>query len=224
MELEKGDGSKTVQFSRDNTEQIPFWEEIYRNEDVNAFPAEPNGTILEFEHFLKKNSAILEAGCGEGQNVRYLAENGYSDIDAFDLSEAGISKLIRICERDGLRINAFVDDLSTFQFMRSYDLVMTFATLCFVEKDKWKHFIADAKEHTNLGGIHIIHTFTNMVPASPDIAPFAVGLADEGEIKDLYSDWEVLQFKTYVFDDEHPNVPKHQHAVNKLVARKKASC
>lgn len=42
-----------------------------------------------------------------------------------------------------------------------------------------------------------------------------------GEILDLYSDWEVLQFKTYVFDDEHPNVPKHQHAVNKLVARKK---
>ncbi len=101
---------------------------------------------------------------------------------------------------------------------------MTFATLCFVEKDKWRHFIEDAKEHTNPGGIHIIHTFTNTVPASPDIAPFAVGLADEGEILDLYSDWEVMQFKTYVFDDEHPNVPKHQHAVNKLVARKKASC
>lgn len=81
--------------------------------------------------------------------------------------------------------------------------------------------IEDAKEYTKPGGIHIIHTFTNTVPASPDIAPFAVGLADEGEILDLYSDWEVLQFKTYVFDDEHPNVPKHQHAVNKLVARKK---
>ena len=50
----------------------------------------------------------------------------------------------------------------------------------------------------------------------------AVGLADEGEIANLYSDWEVLQFKTYVFDDEHPGVPRHQHAVNKLVARKKA--
>jgi tellurite methyltransferase len=49
-------------------------------------------------------------------------------------------------------------------------------------------------------------------------------LADEGEILDLYSNWEALQFKTYVFDDEHPNVPRHQHAVNKLVARKKASC
>ena len=118
--------------------------------------------------------------------------------------------------------HAFTDDLTKYHFTKSYDLVMTFATLCFVEKDKWRHFIEDAKEHTNPNGIHIIHTFTNTVPASPDIAPFAVGLADEGEIANLYSDWEVLQFKTYVFDDEHPGVPRHQHAVNKLVARKKA--
>ena len=205
-------------------DKIPFWEETYENRDINTFPTEPNGTILEFEHLLKKDSTILEAGCGEGQNVRYLAKNGYSDIDAFDLSEAGISKLKWLCEREGLRINAFVDDLTKYHFTKSYDLVMTFATLCFVEKYKWRHFIEDAKEHTNPNGIHIIHTFTNTVPASPDIAPFAVGLADEGEILDLYSDWEALQFKTYVFDDEHPNVPRHQHAVNKLVARKKASC
>ena len=201
-------------------DRIPFWEETYRNSNINTFSAEPNGTILEFEHLLKKDSAILEAGCGEGQNVSYLAKSGYSDIDAFDLSEAGISKLNMVCEREGLRINAFVDDLTKYHFTKTYDLVMTFATLCFVEKDKWRHFIEDAKEHTNPNGIHIIHTFTNTVPASPDIAPFAIGLADEGEILDLYSDWEVLQFKTYVFDDEHPNVPKHQHAVNKLVARK----
>ena len=90
-------------------DKIPFWEETYRNRDINTFPAEPNGTILEFEHLLRKDSVILEAGCGEGQNVRYLAKNGYSDIDAFDLSEAGISKLHWICEREGLHINAFTD-------------------------------------------------------------------------------------------------------------------
>ncbi len=27
--------------------------------------------------------------------------------------------------------------------------------------------------------------------------------------------------QSYVFEDEHPNVPKHLHASNKIVARKK---
>ena len=41
--------------------------------------------------------------------------------------------------------------------------------------------------------------FTDTVPASEDIAPFAIGLAQDEEIKELYSDWEILQFKSYVF-------------------------
>lgn len=56
-----------------------------------------------------------------------------------------------------------------------------------------------------------------------DIDPFAVGLAHDGEIKEMYEDWEILQFQSYVFDDEHPNVPKHQHAVNKIIARKNSN-
>ena len=36
-------------------EEIPFWEETYRTRDINTFPAEPNGTVLEFEHLLKKD-------------------------------------------------------------------------------------------------------------------------------------------------------------------------
>lgn len=50
---------------------VPFWEEVYRNENETAFSTEPNGTLKEFEHLFKKESKIIEAGCGEGQNVLY---------------------------------------------------------------------------------------------------------------------------------------------------------
>lgn len=63
-----------------------------------------------------------------------------------------------------------------------------------------------------------MHIFTDSVPASPDIAPSAKGLARDGELKELYEDWEILRFKSYVFEDEHPNVPKHLHSANKIVA------
>lgn len=181
-----------IDVNMDKTE-IPFWEEAYQKDDVMAFSIEPNKTIKEFEHLFKKE---------------------------FDISESGISKLKKLCEISCVDINAFVQDLTTYNFKKKYDLIMSFATLCFVEKNDWKRFVNKAKDNTNVGGIHIMHIFTDVVPASIDIAPFAIGLAHEGEIKEMYSDWEILQFQSYVFEDEHPNVPKHFHAVNKIVTRK----
>lgn len=199
---------------------IPFWEETYKEENVMTFSAEPNKTVKAFEHLLTKQSSILDVGCGEGQNVLYLAKQGYCNIDAFDLSESGIAKLKKLCALNGLHINAFVQDLTTCTFGKQYDWIMSFATLCFVPKDEWKRFICKAKAHTNVGGVHIMHIFTDTVPASADIAPLAVGLAHDGEIKEMYADWEILQFQSYTFEDEHPHVPKHVHAVNKIVARR----
>lgn len=151
----------------------------------------------------------------------YLAKNGFHNIDAFDISEAGISKLKRLCIQNGVDINAFISDLRGYRFNKKYDLIMSFAALCFVEKNVWKQFISDAKESTNTGGIHIMHIFTDEVPASDDIKPFAVGLAHDGELKEPYNDWEILSFQSYIFEDEHPGVPKHLHSVNKIAQGKR---
>lgn len=198
---------------------IPFWEEAYQNKDVDAFSSEPNATIKEFEELFREHAQVLDVGCGEGQNAIYLARQGYC-VDAFDLSEHGIAKLNYRCKASGTQLNAFIADLTDYQFERNYDVIVCFGTLHFVDKSDWKRFINVAKAHTNIGGIHIIQIFTDVVPASEDIAPFAIGLAKDEEIKELYGDWEILQFKSYIFEDEHPNVPKHLHASNKIVARK----
>lgn len=202
-----------------NKNLVPFWEKAYQDYDTITFSNEPNVTITEFEHLINTQSKVLEAGCGEGQNAIYLAQKGYH-VDAFDLSENGITKLKHRCELSNAQVNAFVADLTTYQFEQHYDMIICFGTLHFVDKNGWKRFINNAKEYTNIGGIHIIQIFTDAVPASEDIAQFAIGLAKDEEIKELYTDWEVLQFKSYVFEDEHPNVPKHLHASNKIVARR----
>ena len=198
---------------------VPFWEKSYQKDDTIAFSDKPNTTITEFEHLLHMQAKVLEAGCGEGQNAVYLAQKGYQ-VDAFDLSEHGIAKLKRRCEQSNAQVNAFVADLTTYQFKQYYDMILCFGTLHFVDKNGWKRFISNAKEYTNIGGVHIMQIFTDAVPASEDIAPFAIGLAKDGEMKDLYTDWDILQYKSYVFEDEHPNVPKHLHASNKIAARR----
>ena len=111
-------------------------------------------------------------------------------------------------------------DLCNFEFMKEYDVITSHGTLHFVSKKHWKEFLAQAKTHTMTGGIHIMQIFTNKIPASPDISPFVKGLAEEGELFEMYIDWKILETRSYTFEDEHPGVEKHFHASNKIVAMK----
>ncbi|HML48784.1 MAG TPA: methyltransferase domain-containing protein [Clostridia bacterium] len=198
--------------TKEDPVNIPFWEDSYKDDSVSTFGTQPNAMILEFQDRFDPSWAVLDVGCGDGKNALYLAGLGFARVDAFDLSQNAIDKLHRLGAARNARVNAWVQDLKQFAFSKSYDLVMSFGTLHFVERACWRDFLRAAKANTHPHGIHIIQLFTNRVPASPDIAPFAVGLANDGEIQALYEDWEILQFKSYTFEDEH--------ASNKIVARK----
>lgn len=116
---------------------VPFWEKPYQEYDTITFSNKSNSTITEFEHLINNPSKVLDAGCGEGQNAIYLARQGHH-VDAFDLSEHGIAKLKYICEVFKVQVNAFVADLTTYQFVQCYDMITCFGSLHFVAKDTWK--------------------------------------------------------------------------------------
>lgn len=200
--------------------KISFWEKTFKKDNTFLFGSEPNKTIVEFEYLFNKKGTVLDVGCGDGKNAFYLAKQGFADIEAFDISENAIEKLNRICEKNGLNINTEIISVSEFEFKKQYDLMLSFGVFHFVEKDLWKEFILKAKNNTNIGGIHIIQMFIDSIPPTPDIAPFAIGMAQDGEIKELYEDWEIIQFLSYTFEEEHPGVPLHKHASNKIVAKK----
>jgi len=62
---------------------------------------------------------VLDVGCGDGKNSLYLAKQGFSNIDAFDLSDNAIKKLKRLARKDDININAWVDDLCTLIFKKN---------------------------------------------------------------------------------------------------------
>ena len=200
--------------------KIEFWEDYFKDDSTFLFGSNPNKTIIEYEHLFQKEWNILDVGCGDGKNAIQLAKQGFEHIDAFDISETAIEKVNRLCSKSNLKINTSVTPISDFKFEKKYDLMLSFGVFHFISKEEWKCFIKKAKESTNIGGIHIIQLFNDNIAPTPDIAPYAIGMAKDGEIKELYEDWEIIEYLSYAFNDEHPGVPLHQHASNKLVARK----
>ena len=141
-------------------------------------------------------------------------------MDAFDVSEAGIAKLKRLADKAGITVNAWVQDLTKFHFKRTYDVILSNGVLHLVTREQWQEFIIKMKAATNPGGINMIGIFTDQLPAAPDMAAVTKGLFHEGDLDNLYADWETLNSDNYRFEDEHPGGIRHRHAAAHIAAKK----
>lgn len=198
----------------------PFWERTYLDDDVSTFSKGPTIDVAENWELFPKGGKVLDVGCGEGRNALFLAEQGYI-VDAFDISEAGISKAKRIANARGLKINFFCCDLISYVFDRKYDIILSHGVLHLCEKIGRDTFIEQAQTHTAHGGYNLIAIFTNRLPATPDNAPFTKSLFDVGELPSKYYMWELVRHLEGTFKDEHPGNIHHEHAYERIIARKR---
>ena len=195
-----------------------FWEETYRNLGANTF-GKPSAEIIRLAHTLADGSSVLDMGCGEGRNAVFLAEAGLQ-VDAIDISEAGIAKLMKIAADRNVEVNAWIESMTAFQFARNYDLIVCHGVLHLLDRDEWQQLIPRIKQSTNPGGVNVIAVFTDEIPPSEDMAPFTRGLFREGELTEWYVDWQIESSESYVMEDEHLDNVKHRHPINKVVAWK----
>ena len=197
----------------------PFWEKTYK-EDVSTFAKGPTRDVLDFFVGINDRLSILDVGCGEGRNSIFLAEKGH-DVDAFDISEAGINKAKRISESKNVVVNFFVQDLADYSFQKQYDVIMSHGVLHLPEKAVRSKFIEDVKRYTKPRGLNIVGIFTNRLPVTPDNAPFTKSLFDVGELPTIYKDWDILNHQEGTFSDEHPGGIHHEHSFERIIARKR---
>lgn len=197
----------------------PFWEKTYTDDDVSTFSKGPTADVNEFWSLFPQGGKVLDVGCGEGRNALFLARKGMT-VDAFDISEAGVQKALRIANAQNIVINAWAQDLTKYIFTSDYDVILSHGVLHLVFKHESEAFIAEMKRHTRSGGYNVIGIFTNRLPATPDNAPFTKGLFDVSELPSLYDDWDIIHHLEGVFEDEHPGGIHHRHAYETIIARK----
>jgi ubiquinone/menaquinone biosynthesis C-methylase UbiE len=100
-----------------------FWNERFGMEEF-VYGIEPN-SFLKFElaKINEKGSALLPLE-GEGRNACYLAEKDWQ-VDAFDFSEAGKEKALKLCKSKQVSITYDLSKIEDYKFEDGkYDLIV----------------------------------------------------------------------------------------------------
>jgi len=164
---------------------------------------------------------LLDIGCGEGRNAVFFARNGY-EVHAFDLSPAGVEKTRRLAAAAGVRVHAFEADLNAFRLQEPFDVLFSTGTLHSSHPSIRQELFDNYKAYTIEGGLNVFSVFVHkpFIARAPDADANAHPWRS-GELFTLYHDWKIEWCTEEIFDCMSSGVP-HQHAMNRLIARKVA--
>jgi cyclopropane fatty-acyl-phospholipid synthase-like methyltransferase len=100
-----------------------FWNERYSEKEY-VYGEEPNVFFAEQLEQLQPGNIILPCE-GEGRNAVYAATRGWK-VNAFDASEAGKSKALKLANKKGVTIDYTIEDAGTVTYPENSADVVAF--------------------------------------------------------------------------------------------------
>ncbi|MDO4198660.1 MAG: methyltransferase domain-containing protein [Erysipelotrichaceae bacterium] len=197
------------------------YEKWYEGDDY-YWGLEPAELCKEIAAILPKDKKlkILDIGCGEGKDIIYFGKLGY-EVSGFDITENGIRKTKALALREGVEINAYIDDVNTFELNDNYDVIYSTGTIQYLDDDDKKdRFFEMVKSHTNVGGINWFNVFVDkpFIPLPPDWDK-TEKMWMSGDLFSRYPDWKFLRVDEEIFECHSSGVP-HLHCMDVLFAKK----
>ncbi len=191
------------------------WDEIFRKESSYSELPEPMDIVKAIIKF-KKTGMVLDLGAGNSGNALFLAKKGFNVVGV-DISEAGIRLLEESANNLGVQVKGIVGDIAQFEFDRKYDVMLSLGVLNLLPKEEAMESIQKMKMNTENQGLDALLVFTEDVPLEDVFFLFK-----HNELKNLYNDWEIIEYREYLtplHKGEREKVP-HRHANAVLLARK----
>lgn len=162
---------------------------------------------------------VLDIGCGEGKDAVYMAKQGY-EVTAFDLTENGIRKTKALAVKSGVNIDAYVDDINTFQVTGRFDIVYSTGTVQYLFEENKEAFFQKIAGITNRNGIVYFNVFVEKpfleLPPDWDIEE---KMWKSGELFTYFADWKVHRIDEIIFEDNSGGVP-HYHCMDTIICEK----
>jgi len=140
--------------------------------------------LVKAIHSLPKKMA-LELGFGNGIELLYLISKEWyvTGIEKDSLLINEIKKL----ELEHLEL--IQEDILNYSFEKKFDLINCNYVLHFL-KENARIILKKIQEATNPDGINLIITFLD----KGEFEKFNEGFFKENELKELYSDWQILEY------------------------------
>ena len=116
-----------------------------------------------------------------------------------------------------VEVTTIVGDMRDFKFEKKYDVIISTATLHFVEKKDVEKLINEIKNYTKESGLNVITVFTEDNPNKN--FPY---LFKKDELKSYYRDWDILGYKEFITPlEKHGEKGNwHRHGMALIIARK----
>ncbi len=195
-----------------------FWDQRYQTKDY-VYGTGANGFFKKFID-ARPPGRILLPGEGEGRNAVYAATKGWS-VDAFDFSEQGRQKALRLAAQNGVEIEYAIADGSNYSAPPGrYDAV---AMIYFhLHKNMRKEIHKTLLKSLKSGGHVVIEAFTpgqlkynSGGPQNIDMLYTAKALADD------FAEADILLNRELEIPPSAGDAHQGRGRVMRFVARKK---
>jgi len=194
------------------------FEKEYAKTKGSYWGLKPGSRLIFFEKMLKRNSKILDLGCGTGRVALYLAKKGHN-VTAMDISETAISRLDDFAKKEKLKVKTSVADLETYKIKEKYDAIVAAFSIHFLPKPKLYRLLKNIKEKTKEGGYNFIGVFRkNHGKKKKESSMYYF---DNGELSKAYTDWEITSYEEFSREERHGKGEPHTHRISNLIAQKK---
>ena len=150
---------------------------------------------------------VLDLGIGKGRCSKRFLRKG-SKITGVDLINNNLTwaKFIQ-------------SNINDFSFDENYDLIIASLVLHFLNLNDSKAIVEKMKKSTKQGGHNFILTMNkedNFFKSKE--SNFYI---DANNLKNLYSDWKIIQSGDFETDlEEHDNLKPHKHNLSFILAKK----
>jgi SAM-dependent methyltransferase len=161
-----------------------------------------------------RDKTALDAGCGEGQDLAFLAEQGYC-ATGVEFTETGVAKAVRLLQSRGVTAEVVHQDLRTYEPPHRFELVLSVNTVPFLGADGpacLKRLVGAVAP----GGVFAISAFARPCSAadaeqdgSPmDVVDCPFWLLTMDELMEYVHGWQMLEAARLWQWNPHTNRPQ----------------